>query len=91
MFARRAHDIGLVSELTEPGNALAAATACAEVIAGHPTEGVQGTVRALWSVKEAARSQGFAHAPHLIALGNVPTGRQAEFFASRRSGEFRTR
>jgi len=89
--ARRAFDIGLVSELTEPGGALAAAHACAEVIAGYPTEGVQGTVRALWSAKEATRSQGFTQAPHLIALGNLPADRQAELFAARRSGEFRTR
>lgn len=89
--ARRAFDIGLVSELTGPGGAPAAAVACAEVIAGHPPEAVQGTVRALWSVKEAARNQGFALAPHLVALGNLPAGRQAELFAARRSGEFRTR
>ncbi|MGW0631132.1 enoyl-CoA hydratase/isomerase family protein [Streptomyces sp. NPDC002758] len=89
--ARRAFDIGLVSELTEPGGALAAALACAEVIAGYPAEGVQGTVRALWSAKQVARSQGFAQAPHLIALGNLPADRQAELFAARRSGEFRTR
>ncbi|MFF3466713.1 enoyl-CoA hydratase/isomerase family protein [Streptomyces sp. NPDC002619] len=89
--ARRAFDIGLVSELTEPGGALAAAAVCAEVIAGYPVEGVQGTVRALWSAKQVARSQGFAQAPHLIALGNLPADRQAELFAARRSGEFRTR
>ncbi|MER5909613.1 enoyl-CoA hydratase/isomerase family protein [Streptomyces sp. NPDC001982] len=89
--ARRAFDLGLVSELTEPGGALAAAVVCAEVIAGYPAEGVQGTVRALWSAKQVARSQGFAQAPHLIALGNLPADRQAELFAARRSGEFRTR
>ncbi|MGW1796116.1 enoyl-CoA hydratase/isomerase family protein [Streptomyces sp. NPDC001984] len=89
--ARRAFDIGLVSELTEPGGALAAAAVCAEVIAGYPAEGVQGTVRALWSAKQVARSQGFAQAPHLITLGNLPADRQAELFAARRSGEFRTR
>ena len=89
--ARRAHDIGLVSELTEPGRALEAATACATVIAGYPAEGVQGTVRALWAAKEAARAMGFAQAPHLISLGNLPTDRQAELFAARRSGGFRVR
>ena len=89
--ARRAHDIGLVSELTQPGRALEAATACATVIAGYPAEGVQGTVRALWAAKEAARAMGFAQAPHLISLGNLPTDRQAELFAARRSGGFRVR
>lgn len=89
--ARRAHETGLVSELTSPGGALAAATRAAEVIASYPTEAVQGTVRALWSAKEAARSQALAHAPHLIALGNLPPDRQAELFTTRRNGDFRTR
>ncbi|MGW0330335.1 enoyl-CoA hydratase/isomerase family protein [Streptomyces sp. NPDC003011] len=89
--ARRAHDLGLVSELTEPGQALAAATTCAAVIAGHPAEATQGTVRALWAAKEAARAQGFAQAPHLISLGNLPAERQTELFAGRRGGRFRLR
>ncbi|MEU1401531.1 enoyl-CoA hydratase/isomerase family protein [Streptomyces sp. NPDC005728] len=82
--AQRAHEIGLVSELTDPGGALDAAVRCATVIAGYPAEGVQGTVRALWAAKEAARAQAFAQAPHLIALGNLPAQRQAELFAGRR-------
>ncbi|MFH9726963.1 enoyl-CoA hydratase/isomerase family protein [Streptomyces sp. NPDC017254] len=88
--ARRAYETGLVSELTEPGGALAAALRAAAVVAGHPTEAVQGTVRALWSVREAARAQALAHAPHLVALGNLPPERQAELFG-RRGAEFRTR
>ncbi|MGP4009808.1 enoyl-CoA hydratase/isomerase family protein [Streptomyces sp. 4N124] len=89
--AQRAYDIGLVSELTEPGGALAAATECATVIAGYPTEAVQGTVRALWAAREGAVAQGFAQAPHLVALGNLPGDRQAELFAGRRGGTFRLR
>ncbi|MFF3330449.1 enoyl-CoA hydratase/isomerase family protein [Streptomyces sp. NPDC002888] len=89
--ARRAHEIGLVSELTEAGGALAAAVACATVIAGYPVEAVQGTVRALWTAKEAARAQGFAQAPHLISLGNLPPARQAELFAGRRARDHRVR
>ncbi|WP_232029125.1 enoyl-CoA hydratase/isomerase family protein [Streptomyces lincolnensis] len=83
LSAHRAHAVGLVTELTEPGGALAAATAVAAVIAGHPTEAVQGTVRALWAAKEAALTQGFAQAPHLVALGNLPGERQAELFRAR--------
>ncbi|WP_432019041.1 enoyl-CoA hydratase/isomerase family protein [Streptomyces sp. 1222.5] len=84
--ARRAHEIGLVSRLTAEGEALAEAVRCAAVIASHPPEGVQGTVRALWAAGEAARAQAFAQAPHLIALGNLPAERQAELFAARRPG-----
>ncbi|MFF9406537.1 enoyl-CoA hydratase/isomerase family protein [Streptomyces anandii] len=89
--AHRAHQVGLVSELTEPGGALAAAVRCASVIAGYPAEAVQGTVRALWAAGEAARAQAYAQAPHLIALGSLPPARQAELFAGRRGGDFRVR
>lgn len=34
--ARRAHEVGLVSELTDSGQASAAAVACATVVAGYP-------------------------------------------------------
>ncbi|MFD9036038.1 enoyl-CoA hydratase/isomerase family protein [Streptomyces sp. NPDC059567] len=88
--ARRAYETGLVSELTEPGGALDAARRAAAVIASYPTEAVQGTVRALWSAKEAARAQALAHAPHLIALGNLAPERQAELFTRRGDG-FRLR
>ncbi|MFF3491292.1 enoyl-CoA hydratase/isomerase family protein [Streptomyces sp. NPDC002795] len=91
MSARRAHETGLVSELTPPGGALEAALRCATVIAGHPTEAVQGTVKALWTAKEATRSHAFARAPDLIKLGNLPPERQADLFNSRTQGGFRTR
>ncbi|MFF2328267.1 MULTISPECIES: enoyl-CoA hydratase/isomerase family protein [unclassified Streptomyces] len=89
--ARRAYEIGLVSEVTAPGGAVAAALRAAEVIAAYPTRAVQGTVRAVWSAKEAARAQALAHAPHLIALGNLPAERQAEMFQGRGGNAFRVR
>lgn len=90
--ARRAYEIGLVSEVVPGTEVVAAAVRAAATIAAFPTEAVQGTVRAVWSAKEAARSQAMAHAPHLIALGNASPDRQAELFASRgRGGDFRTR
>ncbi|MFJ2744281.1 enoyl-CoA hydratase/isomerase family protein [Streptomyces sp. NPDC087440] len=90
MSARRAYEVGLVSELTPDGEELAAALRSAEVIAGHPTEAVQGTVRAVWATREAARAQAYAQAPHLIALGNLPPDRQAELFG-KRGTDFRIR
>ncbi|WP_089101962.1 enoyl-CoA hydratase/isomerase family protein [Streptomyces hyaluromycini] len=89
--ARRAYEVGLVSEVTAAGRALEAAVRCASVIAGYPTEGVQGSVRALWAAKEAARERGWAQAPHLISLGNLPDERQAELFADRPRTAPRTR
>ncbi|MFE0352458.1 enoyl-CoA hydratase/isomerase family protein [Streptomyces nigra] len=88
--ARRAHEIGLISELTATGEALPVAVERAAVIAGYPPEGVQGTVRALWAAREAALDRAFAQAPHLIALGNLPGERQEELFRSR-GRAFRTR
>lgn len=81
--AARAHQIGLVSEVTPPGGALASAIRSAGIIAGHPTEAVQGTVRALWAARETALTTSFAQAPHLIALGNRPGEEQARLFAGR--------
>ncbi|MFI6037430.1 enoyl-CoA hydratase/isomerase family protein [Streptomyces sp. NPDC051315] len=91
LSARRAYEIGLVSELAPSGQAVETAVARAAVVAGHPAAGVQGTVRALWAAREAARGAGFAQAPHLIALGNLPAERQAELFAARRGRGFRVR
>ncbi|MGW7416396.1 enoyl-CoA hydratase/isomerase family protein [Streptomyces sp. NPDC054863] len=93
MSARRAYEVGLVSEVTPDGEELEGALRSAEVIARSPAEAVQGTVRAVWATKEAARGQAYAQAPHLIALGNLPAGRQAELFGERgkRGAEFRIR
>ncbi|MEU0369823.1 enoyl-CoA hydratase/isomerase family protein [Streptomyces sp. NPDC006283] len=92
MSARRAYEIGLVCELTEPGDAAQAALRAAAVMASYPTDAVQGTVRALWSATEGARNRALAHAPHLVALGNLPPGQQAELFTSGRGrGGFRLR
>ncbi|MFI1734294.1 enoyl-CoA hydratase/isomerase family protein [Streptomyces acidicola] len=88
--ARRAYEVGLVSEVTAPGEALAAAVRCASVIASYPAEAVQGTVRACWAAQEASRAQALAHAGHLVSLGNLPPERQAELFSARRP-DFRTR
>ncbi|MFI5667090.1 enoyl-CoA hydratase/isomerase family protein [Streptomyces sp. NPDC051704] len=85
LSARRAYEIGLVSELAEPGELPAAALRAAATLAGYPTEAVQGTVRALWSAKQAALQQALAQAPALIALGNLPPERQADLFAGRRA------
>ncbi|KUL34094.1 enoyl-CoA hydratase [Streptomyces sp. NRRL F-4489] len=84
--AHRAYATGLVSELTAPGAAAATALRRAAVLAAQPTEAVQGTVRALWAAREAARTQALAHAPQLIALGNLPPDRQAALFVARERG-----
>jgi enoyl-CoA hydratase/carnithine racemase len=90
--ARRAYETGLVSEVVPGAELLDAALRAAAVLASYPTEAVQGTVRAVWSAREAARAHALASAPQLIALGNLPAGRQAELFAGRERGAgFRVR
>ncbi|MEV0092559.1 enoyl-CoA hydratase/isomerase family protein [Streptomyces sp. NPDC050738] len=88
--ARRAYEVGLVSELTSDGEEEAAAVRCAETIASYPTEAVQGTVRALWAAKAATRAAATAQAPLLIGLGNATGAAQAELFGGR-GREFRLR
>ncbi|MFC5721751.1 enoyl-CoA hydratase/isomerase family protein [Streptomyces gamaensis] len=83
LSARRAQEFGLVCEVTAPGETVPAALRAAAVIASWPTEAVQGTVRALWSAREATRQQALALAPHLIALGSLAPDRQAALFAAR--------
>ncbi|MFE2880724.1 enoyl-CoA hydratase/isomerase family protein [Streptomyces roseus] len=85
LSARRAYEIGLVSELAEPDELLAAALRAAGTLAACPTEAVQGTVRALWSAKQAALQQALAQAPALISLGNLAPERQADLFTGRRA------
>ncbi|WP_406512281.1 enoyl-CoA hydratase/isomerase family protein [Streptomyces sp. NBC_00161] len=85
LSAQRAYEIGLVSELTAPEELLPAALRAAQTLAGYPTEAVQGTVRALWSAKQAALQQALAQAPALISLGNLSPERQADLFTGRRA------
>ncbi len=90
LSARRAYEIGLVSELAAPGGALAAALVSAEVIASYPPAAVEGTVRAVWAASAPARAQAVAQAPQLIGLGNLPADQQAGLFGKRQPG-FRLR
>ncbi|MFI6940445.1 enoyl-CoA hydratase/isomerase family protein [Streptomyces sp. NPDC050418] len=88
--ARRAYEVGLVSELAAPGEALTAALRSAEVIASYPPAAVEGTVRAVWAASSGARAQAVAQAPQLIGLGNLPPEEQAGLFGGRQQG-FRLR
>ncbi|MGW8374441.1 enoyl-CoA hydratase/isomerase family protein [Streptomyces sp. ODS28] len=89
--AQRAYETGLVSEVTQNGRALEAAHKCAATLASYEPGGVQGTVRALWAAREPARAQAMAHAPQLIALGNLPPDGQSALFGARPSGPPRLR
>ncbi|NUK74645.1 enoyl-CoA hydratase/isomerase family protein, partial [Streptomyces lunaelactis] len=53
--ARRAYETGLVSELTDPGEAVPAALRAAAVVASYPAEAVQGTAPSTRSARSSAR------------------------------------
>jgi len=75
MSARRAHEIGLVSEVVPRKELRDRAAWAARVIADSPAIAVQGTMRALWTGLEVSRRQG-------IELANLFTriGSDAEAF-----------
>ncbi len=69
MSARRAHEIGLVSEVVAADKLRGAAAWAAEAIASQPALAVQGTLRALWAAREMSRSQALALGYAFIGLG----------------------
>jgi enoyl-CoA hydratase/carnithine racemase len=68
--AERAHQIGLVSEVTSPDELLARASVVAEWIAGAPRLAVEGTVRALWAARELSRAQATGIGPLISMLSS---------------------
>jgi enoyl-CoA hydratase/carnithine racemase len=72
MSARRAHEIGLVSEVV-PAEQLREATSWAATqIASSPPVAIQGTVRSLWMGRELSRMQALDQGRILIKLGSDP-------------------
>ncbi len=69
MSAKRAHEVGLVSEVVPASELTAAATWAAETIASQPALAVQGTLRALWAARELTRSQALGLGYAFIGLG----------------------
>lgn len=93
MSARRAYEIGLVSEVVPPGELEAAAAWAAGVIAAAPPLAIQGTLRAIWAARELSRSQALGTAYAFVGLGtnqeSIAQGQAS--FASGRRAEWRLR
>ncbi|WP_433477010.1 enoyl-CoA hydratase/isomerase family protein [Spirillospora sp. CA-142024] len=81
--ARRAYEIGLVSEVVPGAELHAAADRVATVIASHPPAAVQGTVRAVWAARDMSRQQALAVAPSLVNLGSLDKDGQEDLFRTR--------
>lgn len=69
LSARRAHEIGLVSEVVPKEQLRAAARWAAEAIASQPPLAIQGTVRAIWAAREHGHRQALRTGYLYVGLG----------------------
>ncbi len=71
MSAERAHQLGLVSEVTPPAELMERALWVANAIASAPVLAIQGTLRAVWMAHDLARREALAQMSSLVTLGTV--------------------
>jgi len=87
LSAKRAYEIGLVSEVVPADQLREAAAWAAAVIASAPPLAIQGTTRAIWAARELTRSQALGIGYAFIGLGtsreSIQQG-QATFAAGKR-------
>ncbi len=87
MSARRAHEIGFVTEVVPSAELMDAATWAAEAIAAQPPAAIQSTLRTLWAARDMFPSQATALGNTFLHLGmdvdkeNLKEGEEA--FANR--------
>jgi enoyl-CoA hydratase/carnithine racemase len=93
LSARRAYEVGLVSEVVPAEGLKEAAAWAAAAIASAPPLPIQGTVRAIWTARELARSQALGLGYAFVGLGtdqaSLQEGQRA--FASGKRVEWRLR
>jgi enoyl-CoA hydratase/carnithine racemase len=80
MSAERAHQMGLVSEITPQGELMERAMWVARAIASAPVYAIQGTVRAVWMAHELSRRDARAQVSSFVSLGtqfeNIAEGQE---------------
>ena len=93
LSAKRAHEIGLVSEVVPVDKLRETAQWAAEAIASAPPLAIQGTVRAIWAARELSRSQALGLGYAFIGLGtNQESIRQGQAaFASGKRVKWKVR
>src|SRR5262245_59212344 len=69
LSAKRAYEIGLVSEVVPADKLRETAQWAAEAIASAPPLAIQGTVRAIWAARELSRTQALGLGYAFIGLG----------------------
>lgn len=93
LSARRAHEIGLVTEVVPGDELLEAAMVAGRAIASAPALAVEGTVRSIWAGRELTRQQALGMGYAFIGLGtsqeSLAEGQAA--FASGKRIEWRLR
>ncbi len=67
--AKRAYDVGLVSEVVPAAELAGCAERLAAVIAAAPTLAVQATLRAVWAAAELGRQQALSLGNAFVAMG----------------------
>jgi enoyl-CoA hydratase/carnithine racemase len=72
LSAKRAHEIGLVSEVVPADKLRDAAAWAANAIASQPALAIQGTVRALWTARELGPRHAVRHGYAFVGLGTNP-------------------
>ena len=70
--AKRAHEIGLVSEVVGKDTVVSRSMDLAQMIASNPPLAVQGTLRAIWAARELSPSQAVALGYAFVGLGTSP-------------------
>jgi len=93
LSAKRAYEIGFVSEVVPLEKLREAADWAARVIASQPPLAIQGTLRAIWMGRELTRSQALSMAYAYVALGtstaSIQEGQKA--FASKKRPQWKRR
>jgi enoyl-CoA hydratase/carnithine racemase len=81
MSAARAHQLGLVSEVTPASELRERAMWVARAIASAPISAIQGTLRAVWMAHELSRREALVQVSSFISLGthfdNIAGGQEA--------------
>ena len=93
LSAKRAYEIGLVSEVVPREKLREAADWAARVIASQPPLAIQGTLRAIWAGQELTRSQALSMAYAYVSLGTSPASIQEgqKAFASKKRPPWKMR
>jgi enoyl-CoA hydratase/carnithine racemase len=93
LSAKRAYEIGLVSEVVPLEKLREAADWAARSIASRPALAIQGTLRAIWTGRELSRSQALSVAYAYVGLGTSAASIQEgqAVFASKKRAPWKLR